>query len=139
MELRDFYFEEKAQIGSRMPILLPDGTDSGEWLNVISPSADAAVKAGRAFLFAYQEKIAELEPVKEDKTKYAVLMNDACSELNRQLALEIVNGWSFITKETGEPTPFTREAFGELLDQYKALGNMVADFQSKMRSELQGK
>lgn len=139
MELRDFYFEEKAQVGSRMPILLPDGTDSGEWLNVVSPSADSAVKAGRAFLFAYQEKVAELESIKEEKTKYAVLMNDACSELNRQLALEIVNGWSFISKETGEPTPFTREAFSELLNQYKALGNMIADFQSKQRSELQEK
>lgn len=29
MKLSDFYFEEKAQIGNRMPILLPDGTDSG--------------------------------------------------------------------------------------------------------------
>jgi hypothetical protein len=132
MELRDFYFEDKAQVGEHMPILLPDGSDSGEWLNVISPSADAAVKAGRAFLFAYQAKAEELEQYKEDKTKYAVLMGDACTDLNRQLAVEIVNGWSFTE-------PFTKEGFQELLSQYSALGNMVADFQSKQRRILQEK
>ncbi len=132
MELRDFYFEEKAQIGEHMPIMLPDGSDSGEWLNVISPSADAAVKAGRAFLFAYQAKVAELEPLKEDKTKYAVLMNDACNELNKQMALEIVNGWSF-------SEPFSKDGLRDLLGQYQALGNMVAEFQSNQRQALQEK
>lgn len=130
MNLKDFYFEEKAQVGEHMPILLPDGSESGEWLNVIYPTADASVKAGRAFLFAYQAKTAELKPLeKTDKTKYAVLMNDACNDLNRQLAAEIVNGWSF-------NEPFTKEAFLELLNQYQALGNMVAEFQSRQRKLL---
>lgn len=132
MNLKDFYFEEKAQIGEHMPIMLPNGSDSGEWLNVISPSADAAVKAGRAFLFEYQAKAAELEPFKEDKTKYAVLMNDACGELNQQMALEIVNGWSF-------SEPFSKDALLALLNQYLALGNMVADFHAKQRQSLQEK
>lgn len=144
MQLKDFYFEEKAQIGSRMAIPLPDGTDSGEWLNVISSSADAAIKAGRAYLFAYQAKMAELEALKGPEevdsetgytsygVQYALAVNEACTDLNRQLAAEIVNGWSF-------DEPFTKEGLQELLLQYKALGNIVADFQAKQRKELSEK
>lgn len=132
MNLKDFYFQDKAMVGDKMEILLPDGSPSGEWLNVVSPDADVAVKAGRAFLFAYQAKISELEEVKEDKTKYALLLNDACEDLNRQLALEIVNGWSF-------DEPFTKEAMAELLRQYSALASMVSNFQAGQRKKLQEK
>lgn len=132
MELKDFYFEDKAMIGERMPIRLPDGTDSGEWLNVISPTADVAMRAGRDFMFAYQAKVAELEPLKEDKTKYAILLNDFCNDINRQMAASIVNGWSF-------SEPFTREAFMQLLTQYSSLGNMVAEFQADQRKKMQEK
>ena len=123
MNLKDFYFQDKAMVGDKMEILLPDGSPSGEWLNVVSPDADVAVKAGRAFLFAYQAKISELEEVKEDKTKYALLLNDA---------FEIVNGWSF-------DEPFSREAMAELLRQYGALGAMVSNFQAEQRKKLQEK
>lgn len=87
MKLSDFYFEEKAQIGNRMPILLPDGTDSGEWLNVVNPDADAAVKAGRAFIFAYRAKVAELKPLEnkckkaKDYLEYNEVMNAAVQTL----------------------------------------------------------
>ena len=123
MNLKDFYFQDKAMVGDKMEILLPDGSPSGEWLNVVSPDADVAVKAGLAFLFAYQAKISELEEVKEDKTKYALLLNDA---------FEIVNGWSF-------DEPFSREAMAELLRQYGALGAMVSNFQAEQRKKLQEK
>lgn len=143
MKLKDFYFEEKAQIGSRMNILLPDGSDSGEWLNIISPEADAAVRAGRAFLFAYQAKASELEHLKGPEeidehgrktygVEYALALNDACTDLNRQLAAEIINGWSF-------EEPFSKEAVQELLEQYPALGNMVAGFQADQRRNLDQK
>lgn len=138
MKLSDFYFEDKAQAGTKMPILLPNGDDSGEWLNVVLPSADAAAKAGRAFLFAYQAVVSELEPLKaeceagNDMTRYAVLLNDKCSDLNRQMAAEIVNGWSFEEE-------FSKEAFENLLRQYPALGNMVAGYQSQQRQALQAK
>lgn len=132
MQLTDFYFESKAVEGTHMVIPLPNGQDSGEWLNVIEPSADAAQKANMAFLFAYQAKIAELEPLKKDKTKYAVLLNEACEALNLQLAMEVVNGWSF-------DEPFSREALAELLRQYKALANVVAAYQSDRRKALQEK
>lgn len=139
MQLSDFYFEDKAQIGSRMPILLPDGTDSGEWLNVIAPDADAAVKAGRNFLFAYRALTQDLTPLHKqckeakDFTEYNIRVNDKCSELNDALALEIVNGWSF------EGEVFSREAFSGLLRQYRTLGNQVANYQAAIRKDLSEK
>lgn len=132
MQLSDFYFESKAVEGTHMPIPLPNGVDSGEWLNVMEPSADVAQKANWAFLFAYQAKIEELEPLKGDKTRYAVTLNEACEELNLQLALEVVNGWSF-------DEPFSRDALAELFRQYKSLANVVAGYQSERRKALQAK
>lgn len=138
MQLSDFFFNDKAEVGTHMPILLPDGTDSGEWLNVIDPEADAAVKAGRAFVFAYRAKTAEMDPLRKkceasgDFTEYNITIDDAAVELNRALAAEIVNGWSF-TEE------FTREKLQTLLSQYRTLGNQVADFQTARRKQLEAK
>lgn len=138
MKLSDFYFEEKAQIGNRMPILLPNGTDSGEWLNVVSADADAAVKAGRAFAFKYKAAVESLKTLEtkakkaKDYTEYNIALGEACEVLNRQLSAEIVNGWSF-------DEPFSKEAIVKLLDQYKALGTLVVDFYRTQRDELQAK
>lgn len=139
MKLTDFYFEDKALIGSRMAILLPDGTDSGEWLNIVSPESDVAVKAGRAFLFAYRHKVNELAPIESkckesgDFIEYNIAMNEASSDLNKQMAIEIVNGWSFTEEE------FSKDALTSLLDQYKALGTHIADFHNAQRKALQEK
>lgn len=138
MQLSDFYFEDKAQIGNRMPIPLPDGTDSGEWLNVISAGADTAVKAGRAFAFKYKAAVESLKSLEakakksKDFTEYNIALGEACEVLNRQLSADIVNGWSF-------DEPFTKEALVKLLDQYKALGTLVVDFYRTQRDELQAK
>lgn len=138
MKLSDFYFEEKAQIGNHMPILLPDGTDSGEWLNVVSADADAAVKAGRAFAFKYKAAVESLKTLEtkakkaKDYTEYNIALGEACEVLNRQLSAEIVNGWSF-------DEPFTKEDLVKLLDQYKSLGTSVVDFYRTQRDELQAK
>lgn len=59
-------------------------------------------------------------------------MNAACADLNRTLAAEVVNGWSF-------DEPFTKEALTGLLDQYRALGSAVAKFHNDQRNTLQEK
>lgn len=140
MKLRDFYFQDKALVGTHMSIPLPDGSDSGEWLNVMLPDADAVELASRAFFAAYQATIKELEPLKEsgDTVQYAIRVNDACAKLNDDMALEIVNGWSF-TDENNEPVPFTREEFATLLAQYKGLGNKVAAFMTELREAQKAK
>lgn len=139
MKLSDFYFEEKALVGKKMPILLPNGEDSGEWLNVVSPDADVAVKAGRAFIIAYRRGLACFEELEKaakesgDYTEYNLAVNELAEDLNRQLAAEVVNGWSF------DDEPFSKEAFNKLLDQFKGLGTQVAAFHNAERKALQEK
>lgn len=138
MKLTDFYFEDKAQIGSHMGIPLPDGTESGEWLNVVAPDADAAVKAGRAFMLAYLRIQDDLKPLEEkckasnNMTEYHIAINNAAADLNRQMAEEIVNGWSFDEE-------FTKEGLKNLLLQYRSLGDVVAAFHTAQKKELEAK
>lgn len=125
MELKDFFFADKHAAGTVMPILLPSGEDSGEWLRVIGPACDDGVRAGRDYHRAYsaiKEELAQLDAEckeKNDWTRYNAEMNWRADELNDALALAVVTGWSF-------DEAFSKEAFETLLKQYKGLGTMVA-------------
>lgn len=138
MKLSDFYYEDAAQTGDRMPIPLKDGSDSGEWLNVISPEADASVKASRAFLLAYRKAVAGLAELKGeceangDFTEYNIRLGAVSSDLNRQMALELVNDWS-LTDE------FSKENLEKLLSQYLQLGDIIVKFHNEQRRKLQEK
>lgn len=135
LSLRDFYFEDKYAEGDKMPIKLPSGEDSGEWLNIVSPESDIAVKAMRSYLRKYREITAELEPLKtkceevSDFTEYNLSLSERCAMLNHYLAVDLVNGWSF-------DEAFSKESLANLLSQYKALANHVADFHSEKRNKL---
>lgn len=138
MKLSDFYYEAEAEKGTRMPIPLKDGTDSGEWLNVVSPEADAAVKAMRAFTMAYRAALGKLKPLRDkceeakDFSEYNMKMEDAAADLNQQLASELVNGWSLDDE-------FTKENLKTLLTQYKRLAEHVVVFHHEQLRQLQEK
>ena len=138
MKLSDFYYEAAAEKGARMPIPLKDGTDSGEWLNVVSPEADVAVKAMRAFTLAYRASLGKLKPLRDkceelkDFSEYNIKMEDAATDLNRQLALELVNGWSLDDE-------FNTENLNTLFSQYKRLAEHVVVFHNEQLHQLQEK
>ena len=138
MELKDFYFASKHAAGTVMPIKMPSGNDSGEWLRVLGPACDDGVKAGRDFARAYQAIREELAPLdkeaeeRKDWTRYNAEMNWRADELNNALALAVVTGWSF-------DEPFSKEALSTLLNEYKGLGTMVADHFHKSRESLKEK
>lgn len=125
MKLSDFYFADKHAAGTVMPILLPSGKDSGEWLRVLGPACDEAITAARDYSRAYTSIRDELAPLdaeckeKNDWTRYNSEMNWKADELNDALAVEIVTGWSF-------DEPFSKEALTGLVKQYKGLSTMIA-------------
>lgn len=135
MNLKDFYFADRHAEGSKMPILLPNGEDSGEWLQVMGPDCDAAIQAGRAYTAAYRAAQDELAPLeakckaKEDWTEYNEQINYRAEELNKQLAVEIVIDWSF-------SDAFTKDAVRELLDQYRGLAQAIGKHHTESRAAL---
>lgn len=138
MQLKDFYYADKHAVGSKMPILLPSGEDSGEWLQVRGPDCDESIRAARAYSAAVRaidaslEELAEACKAKDDYTEWNEQRNYKLEDLNRQLAADLVIGWSF------EDT-FTPEALAELLRQYRGLAPQVATFHTKSRDALNAK
>lgn len=135
MELKDFFFADKHAAGTVMPIPLPNGEDSGEWLRVIGPACDDGVKAGRDYSRAYTAIREELAPLdakcKEmnDWSSYNAEMNWKADELNDALAVATVIGWSF-------DEPFSKDALKKLLNEYKGLGTVVAKHFNDSRKSL---
>lgn len=135
MNLKDFYFADRHAEGSRMSILLPNGEESGEWLQVIGPDCDAAVQACRAYTAAIRKLDEDLLPLEKEcealgnYAKYNDQRSYRVEDLNKQLAQELVIGWSFDDE-------FSKEALAELINQYRGLAMAVAEHHTKSREQL---
>lgn len=138
MELKDFFFADKHAAGTIMPIPLPNGEDSGEWLRVVGPASDVGVQAGRGYhraYFAVKEELAPLDAEckeKNDWTRYNAEYNWKADELNDALAVAVVTDWSF-------DEPFSKDALQKLLNEYKGLGTIVAKHFNDSRKSLSEK
>lgn len=138
MKLEDFYFADKHEAGLQMPILLPNKEDSGEWLQVRGPDCDASIAAGRAYtaaIRAVDNELSELEKAcaaKENWAEYNDLRGYKVEDLNRQLAVKLVTGWSL-------DEPFSEEALASLLNQFRELATQINEFHTKIRAELNAK
>lgn len=138
MNLKDFYFADRHSAGTKMPILLPSGEDSGEWLQVRGPDCDEAIKAGRAYTSALRQidiDLADLEKECEAAQNYTSWNEQRgwmLEDLNRQLAAELVRGWSF-------DDTFSTEAVVELLRQYRGLAEAVVKHNVESRATLSEK
>lgn len=130
MRLADFYFKEKHEEGTRMPILLPSGEDSGEWLQVVGPDSDTATQASRAFtaaLRALTSKYKDLHEAGEkakDFTEYNLATADDLNSIRMDFAAAIVTGWSL-------DESFSEENLMTLMEQYKAIAGMVTAHHQK--------
>ena len=138
LKLSDFYFADKHAAGSRMPILLPSGEDSGEWLQVRGPDCDDSVKASRAFtraLFAVDDQLAGLKSEAEASKNwynYNVAKEDNTRDLNIEFISEIVIDWSLDEE-------FNHENLRGLLLQFPGLIEQVTRHHAAMREELSAK
>lgn len=138
MQLKDFFFASRHAEGTIMPIPLPSGQDSGEWLRVIGPACDEGVAAGRNYSRAFSAIKEELAPLdekcalKKDWSEYNAEMNWRADELNDVLAEAVVIDWSM-------DEPFTKEALRNLLKEYKGLSTVVAKHFHDSRKSLSEK
>lgn len=138
MKLSDFYFADRHAEGTKMPILLPSGKESGEWLQVLGPDCDASIQAGRAYTAAVRKVDDDLRPLEkeceaiENYAKYNDERGYRLEELNKQLSAELVIGWSLDDE-------FTKEALLTLLSQYRGLAAAVAQHHVDSRKELSAK
>lgn len=138
MKLSDFYFADRHAEGSKMPILLPSGAESGEWLQVLGPDCDASIKAGRAYTAAVRAIDEQLRPLEKeceaagDYAKYNDQREYMLEDLSHQFAADVVTGWSL-------EDPFSKEAFTVLLSQYRALAGAVVTYHLKSREVLDAK
>lgn len=138
LKLSDFYFADKHAAGSRMPVLLPSGEDSGEWLQVRGPDCDESVKASRAYtraLFAVDDQLADLKAQAEASKnwyEYNITKEDNTRGLNIEFISEIVMGWSL-------DEDFNHENLRTLLLQFPGLIDQVTRHHAAMREELSAK
>lgn len=135
MKLSDFYFADRHAEGTKMPILLPSGEDSKEWLQVLGPDCDASIKAGRAYTAAVRAIDVQLLPLEKEceaignYARYNDERGYLLEDLNAQLAADIVTGWSFDDE-------FTKENLLTLLKQYRGLAQAIAAHHIESRVEL---
>lgn len=138
LKLSDFFFKEKHEDGTRMQIPLLDGAPSGEWLNILGPESDEGIKCGRAFVLAHRAISEKYKDMREaasesgDWTEYNINTAEEAHNLQIDFALNIVSGWSF-TEE------FSKESLGLLLDQYRALPEMISAHHRKTAELLSEK
>lgn len=138
LSLADFNFKGKHAAGVQMPILLPSGQDSGEWLTVRGPECDESQMAQREYtrlLFALEDELAPLKAeseVKQNFFDYNNKKSDATKELNAAFVCDVVVGWS-LTEE------FSKEELLNLLDGFPALMDQVSAFHGKLTTDLEAK
>lgn len=99
MNPEDFYTRPKSEAGVRLPLLRPDGTDSGEWLCIAGPDSDAYRQA-MADLLRRTAELGESAGMADFEDRQKAILLDTRAAL--------VIGWSF-----GKPA--SHEAVREFL------------------------
>jgi hypothetical protein len=113
--LADFFTLSALEAGKKLPLTLPDGTETEHYLIVIGADAPAA-----------RRRLLEItrEGRDRDETK---MSTDAIYDINMTNTIKyrssLVTGWSF-------DAPFSREAVAELIEQNPGLSQDIEQFSS---------
>ncbi len=122
MKPSDFYTRAKANEGERMPLSLPDGTPTDEWLLIRGVDSDqfrVALDEFRRDLLAFASMKDETE--KSDKTEQARLRLNAAliigwsfdAEFSETALLEFLRESPYITAEVDRFASDRRRFFGK--------------------------
>jgi len=119
MKPTDFYTRPLSEAGIRVPLLLPDGSDSGEWLHVCGPDSAPYAVAQQKLL----RRIAELGSLEDDKAK-----EEAANDILADSRAPLILAWSFAEKLTPESArEFLRNA-PRVSRQIENVAGNVANF-----------
>lgn len=117
MKPSDFFTRSRANEGERMPLSLPDGTPTDQWLMIRGVDSDEF----RAALDEHRRAILANAAIKDEAER---------AEQNRIAGLKLhcalVMGWSFDTE-------FTQEALQEFLTEAPHLAIEVDNFASNRK------
>lgn len=108
MKPSDFYTVPRSEAGLRVPLVLPDGKESGEWLLVIGPDSRAYARAHQDMLRRYAELGGVTGDGREAEAE-AILLDYRAA---------LVIAWSF-------DEPCTPAAVREFLANAPRVGNQV--------------
>lgn len=112
MKLTDFYTRDRANQGERMPLALPDGTPTDQYLVIRGADSDTV----RAAIDDFRRDLLRLSAV-EDKAERTT----GESQARIRLTSAMVAGWSF-------DEPFTDAALAELLREAPYIADQVQRF-----------
>jgi hypothetical protein len=102
VEMSAFFTREKANSGIKIPLYLPDNTDSGHWVRLLGVDADVFRKTHNTEM----RKVAEIVQLKDMAER-----EEAIEESKRRLLACLVTSWSFPQECTQENVMnFLREA-----------------------------
>lgn len=117
MKPSDFHTRTRANEGERMPLSLPDGTLTSEWLLIRGVDSDQF----RAALDDYRREVLAIAAIKDE-----VERKDQAETARLQLNSALVIGWSFDAE-------FTEEALLEFLREAPHITAEVDRFASDRR------
>ncbi len=103
-----FFTRAKANEGIDMPLLLPDGTDSGETMHILGVDSDAFRKA----TVEKSREMTRILTLPEDER------HEAHDKANAVLLASLVTGWTL-------ETPFTTENVVKLLLESRTVAEQV--------------
>lgn len=117
-----FFTRQRANEGIKLPLALPDGTDTDHWIKIRGIDSDA-FKAAEA----EQRRRVYAASAEDDKTKLAAVLADIILENTCALVIE----WSFETPCTPENIKKLLKEAPQITDQIDRLASRRALFFSK--------
>lgn len=121
LSVATFMVKSKAEAGVEMPIMMPDGTDSGHRLTVRGIDSDTYRHARAARSRRSAEILSEKKPEDMSEEEWGNHLSDLNHAADCEVLAKLVAGWTF-------PDEFTPEAVLALITNSPFIANQVDTF-----------
>jgi hypothetical protein len=118
MKVTDFYTVPKSESGVKVPLLKPDGSDSGEYLLVIGPDSKRFAKAASELNRSLADLNAASKPDETGAEPDIATREAMAGDIMLDYVEKLVIGWSFEDE-------FTAEALREFLKNSPSITQQI--------------